>query len=83
MGSLLAFPLGSPLGGVAVSDVRVQSLGGNIFLVEWTAFATVYDDAFVVAVDGRAWAVTEETSIYILDGIQLMILVDLHQYQLL
>lgn len=66
MGSLLAFPLASPLGGVVVSDIRSEAWGQDQWLIEWTEITVGWDIAFMVAVDGKHYTtVADETSVII------------------
>lgn len=53
--SLLAFPLGMPLGGVAVSNLRVRRRAGspNSILLDWTPISLPWPSAYMVAVDGK------------------------------
>ena len=53
MGSLLAFPLPMPLGGVQVSDLRIRHIGGRRWRVKWTPISVSWPSAFVINVDGQ------------------------------
>ncbi len=66
MGSLLAFPLAQPIGGVAVSNIRTTSVGGDQWFVEWDPIVVAWDSAYMVFVDGKLHStLPNQTSMYI------------------
>lgn len=68
MGSLLAFPLAMPLGGVQVSDIRAVSLGHDQWLVSWTANAEPSDASYMIAIDGKHYTTVINATSAIIRG---------------
>ena len=66
MGTMLGFPLAMPLGGVAVTGVRAEAQGENLWLLTWVPNAQPNPAAFMIYVDGKLWgSVAGATEVYI------------------
>ena len=66
MGTLLAFPLASPLGGVLVSNIRTEPWGADTWLIEWAPISVTWDASYMISIDGKHYAVAHgQTSIVV------------------
>ena len=56
----LAFPLGSTLGGVAVTGLHSVRIGPNLWRLSWTANDYPANAAYIIYLNGKRYAVVRE-----------------------